>query len=374
LRTELRNPVTLVLTAVVPLFMAFIFGFADARANDSLPIGVVNHDRSALADALVDQIEGTSELRVREFDTRETLEEAVGRGEIYAGFVVKEGYGDTIEDGGAADVEVIGDRSRGVFIASNAAITLVVDRENQAIGAARRSAAESGASLEATLPDVRREFEATGVDVDRVRASKSSDATGLGRFTAGMLVFFLFYSAVYQSYLLVEDRKRGVVGRMATTHTSDNEIVAGLMLGRFVFQAIQATIVIVSGALIFGIEWGNPLGLAVVVVLFGCVSTGVSVIVGSRRRYLDDAIFARVGVVALFGLIGGCFFSLWLLPDWVRVVGHATPHAWAVDAFNELLSTNAGITGIVPELLALTVLAVLTFVFAVRHMQAAIRG
>lgn len=35
--------------------------------------------------------------------------------------------------------------------------------------------------------------------------------------------------------------------------------------------------------------------------------------------------------------VGGCFVPRFIMPEWLRTIGLVTPHAWALDAYQDLL-------------------------------------
>ncbi len=371
LRRQMRDPINLVMLVVVPLVVAFVFGLADQRANDALAAGIVRADRGPLATDLVHRLNDEPELRLREFSTRAALDDAIRRGDVFAGIVIPAGYDSSVRRGARGQVDIVGNTKQSAFEGARAATLLVVDRENVALAIARQRRAP--AALEARLAAAHAKIGDAAVTVERRTASAQTAATGLGRSTAGMLVFFLFETAMAHAAVLLEDRRRGVVSRMATTPTSNIDIVAGEMTGRLVLSAIQATLIVVSGVLLFGIDWGSPVGVIAVTGLFALVATSISVIVGSRARMSTEQLtFTTVGLLATLGLLGGCFFSLALVPDWLRFAGHVSPHAWAVDAFGRLVATNGGLRSIVVPLLVLVAFAIALFVVAVRRLRTAV--
>jgi ABC-2 type transport system permease protein len=74
------------------------------------------------------------------------------------------------------------------------------------------------------------------------------------------------------------------------------------------------------------------------------------------------AIGPAVGIA--FGMLGGCMWPLEIVPPSVRALGHATPHAWAVDAWVEVLSRGGGLSQIAGYLGILALYAVVLLALA----------
>jgi ABC-2 type transport system permease protein len=374
IRRTLRNPMAIMFAAVVPLVIALVFGFAEREANDSLPVGLVVASRGALAVDLARELHNEPALRIRALDSRAALLNAVRRGDVTAGIVIPADYERTVLNRGKASVEVVGDKSASAFYAVRAASTLAVDRENEVIKVGRKLAASTGAPLAAQLARAHAVTEGTQPVIERRTAHAATRAAGLGRVTAGMLVFFMFVVCADYATELVKDRRRGIVARMGTAPISDGLIVGGEMLGRFVICLLQAIVIIVVGALAFDVRWGDPIAVAAVIVLFAALSTSTSVLLGCTLRLNENnAQFTTSGLTAGLGIIGGCFFSLALVSTWLRVAGHVSPHAWAVDALGNLEATDAGIGSVAIPLLVLASITVVVFALAVRALRAAFR-
>lgn len=69
--------------------------------------------------------------------------------------------------------------------------------------------------------------------------------------------------------------------RMLSTPTGPGTLIAGETLGRVLIGIIQAAVIIVGSSLLFGVRWGQPLGVAAVVILFALVASGAGILLGS---------------------------------------------------------------------------------------------
>ena len=120
---------------------------------------------------------------------------------------------------------------------------------------------------------------------------------------------------------------------------------------------VQAGVIIVGSALLFGVRWGQPAGVVAVVFLFVLVGAGAGIFLGTLFRNEQQA----VGVSLLLGLglgaLGGCMVPLEVFSPTMRRVAHFTPQAWGNDAFSKLVAHGASITGILPQLAVLAAFA-----------------
>jgi ABC-2 type transport system permease protein len=117
-------------------------------------------------------------------------------------------------------------------------------------------------------------------------------------------------------------------------------------------------VIILGSALLFGVKWGAPAGVAAVVAVFAVTASGFGILVGTIFRNEQQA----MGVSLLLGLglgaLGGCMVPLEVFSSTMRRVAHLTPQAWANDAFAKLVGHGATIGGILPQLVILAAYAV----------------
>ena len=55
--------------------------------------------------------------------------------------------------------------------------------------------------------------------------------------------------------------------------------------------------------------------------------------------------------------LGGCFVPRFIMPGWLRTIGLVTPHAWALDAYQDLLVRGYGLRQVLPKVGALAAFA-----------------
>jgi ABC-2 type transport system permease protein len=101
--------------------------------------------------------------------------------------------------------------------------------------------------------------------------------------------------------------------------------------------------------LLFGVDWGNPVAGALLVLSFVLVASGASMLLGCLLRTEQQAI--AVGLLVGLGMagLGGAMVPSELFSDTMQKVSRITPHSWALDGFAELIGRGAGIGGVLPQ-------------------------
>lgn len=163
-------------------------------------------------------------------------------------------------------------------------------------------------------------------------------------------VMFAFVLVLTVGWLFVGERRSGTMIRLRAAPLSRGAILLGKLLPCFVLSLVQGFFLLVAAKLIFGMSWGaNPGWLIPVVVSTSCAAVGLSLLVASLARTEGQvAIFGTLLVLVLAG-VSGCLMPRDLMPEQMKEVSRVTPHAWALDAYNQLLINPSPELGIVSQ-------------------------
>lgn len=372
LRRMFRVRTNIFFVFVFPMVLILVLG-ATFGGSSSPRLGVVATGSGPLGAALVQRLEKTPQLRVVSVSNPAALLTQVERGNLAAGLVIPPGYDTKVRAGHAMILRYMA-RPDQTSQQLGETVRGAVSQQAALLGAARfavseRSAPSFGAGLaEATRisPSV------PPISVTEITAGRALFSKTLGQFDEGAwteLLLFLFLIALTGAVALIETRRLGLSRRMLATPTSPGTVIAGETLGRVLIGVIQAVVIILGSALLFGVNWGQPMGVAAVVILFALVGAGAGIFLGTLFRNEQQA----VGVSLLLGLglgaLGGCMVPLEVFSPTMKRVAHITPQAWANDAFAKLVGHGASITGILPQLGVLAGYAAVLLVLAAWRLR-----
>ena len=244
--------------------------------------------------------------------------------------------------------------------------------------AVRFAAEQRAISFDEALADARRLLPQIGV------VSVTSETTGEQLIESGMngyvmgaqsqLVLWMFLTSMTAATQLIVSRQLGVSRRMFATPTSARTILIGEMLGRFAVAMIQGLFIFVGTAIVFSVEWGDPIAATAIIVAFGLVGTGVAMLVGSIATNPEQASSIGVGAAMLLGAFGGAMVPPEVFPEVMRTLSHLTPHAWAIDGLREVAVRDADLVGVLPEVAILLAFAAVLLGLATFRFRRAIVG
>lgn len=345
---------------VFPMLLILVLG-ATFGGSSSARLGVVDANAGPLGTALVRQLQRTPHIILVPVTGSAALLTQVGRGNVEAGIVIPPGYDRAIRAGQPVAVRYLArpDLSSQQL---GEAVRGAVARQAALLGAARFAVAQRSAP--SFTPALARAEQVAprlpAVSVTQTTAGTALFPSSLGQFAEGawsQLLLFLFLIALTGAAAIIETRRLGVARRMLSTPTSPGTVIAGETLGRVLIACVQALVIILGSALFFGVRWGQPAGVAAVVILYACAGAGAGILVGTVFRNEQQA----AGISLLLGLglgaLGGCMVPLEIFPPTMKRIAHLTPQAWGNDAFSKLVGHGASITGILPQLGALALFA-----------------
>jgi ABC-2 type transport system permease protein len=193
------------------------------------------------------------------------------------------------------------------------------------------------------------------VKSDPRQASEASrtaytDTSGTGLLNRGAVryqilvpsytVMFAFFLVLTVGWLFVAERKHGTLLRLRAAPLTRAQILAGKLLPCLAVSLAQGFFLFTAGWLLFGLTWGSrPDLLLLVVVCTSAAAVGLAVLVASIARTETQVAIYGTLLVLVLGGVSGSLMPRDLMPEKMKAVSLVTPHAWALDAYSQLLAT-----------------------------------
>ena len=370
----LRDRSGLFFIFVFPLLLVLVLGLSFG-GGFSPRIGVVAVDAGPLGEELVARLGGADVgWTIERFDDPAGLRDEVRGGRLDAGLVIPAGYDDRLRAGEAVSVEYVAP-AQDVAIGLRTVVEAAVADQASLARAARFVAAEAGLPMREAFEvasDARDAMAPIEVEVSSLGESFLPESlAGFGLGAQSQLVLFMFVTSMSAASQLIASRQLGVSRRMVSTPTSIATILAGEALGRFGIAMLQGLFIVAATAIGFGVEWGDPMGAAAIMVAFAAVGAGAAMLVGAVAGNPEQAsgigVFAGLGIAA----IGGAMAPPEIFPPIMDTISHLTPHRWAIDGLREL-AVGGGVVDALPQLGVLAAFAVVLLGLATWRLRAAL--
>ena len=194
------------------------------------------------------------------------------------------------------------------------------------------------------------------VEVEEPEGRKNLDIGTL--FFQSMFFLAILFVAQGMSDDLWVEKRQGTLPRALTTPHGVTSLLAGKLLAALVLLLALAILSISAGAVIYGFAaarilpaalWAAASGLGLLVMF-----TLLQLVATSQKAG------GLLSTLVLFPLmmIGGSFFPLEAMPEWLAAIGRWLPNGWALEQFKAILDGSASAATLAPGVAGL--LAALT--------------
>jgi len=179
--------------------------------------------------------------------------------------------------------------------------------------------------------------------------------------SAGQLITWVFIPLFGISALFAYERQQGTLRRVLTTPTSKATFLLGTISGQVAMALIQMTLLVSFAVLAFKLNWGNPLGVFLILTCSALAAAAIGTAMGTFIKSEGQATGLSIMAGMLMGMLGGCWFPLELFPPVMQTIARIFPTTWAMQGLLDLLLRGGGFMDILPEAGVLLGFAVLFF-------------
>ena len=351
----------------------FVIGFSFALgdvgpSDDTLEMTIATQEQSGLSVQIIEDLTG-ARLGLTPVDYQTALSQ-VEDGSL-AGFVgFPSDFTDSVMSGQPTTIEVVAGSGsspemRAALHGLASSIADDLEKTNVTLAALfelsppaqdGRLSFDPESVIGGRTPPVTFEVESVG-EVEPVTASN---------FTLpAYLTMFLFFVAAMSAESIARERQGQTLERLLSNGARRESIILGKFVGIAFRGLLQLAVLWTVGILAFGIDLGlSPSAVILVSVLMALASAAFGVMLASFVTGIRAASTAGVLVSLTLAPIGGCWWPLFITPEWMQSLAKLTPHGWANVAFNKLMLFGAEFGDVSQELIALPAFGAVFLVIA----------
>lgn len=381
LRLWLQSPGNWLVVFLVPFAFVGIFGSVFSTGTPVVTVFAVNEDQGELGADILDQLEKSENLEFIRLETRAEADRRVGKGDRLAAVVVPENFSQAVTTKDGASLLVIVDPGQ----ADQAGIVtgLVQEALIKPIVFAEIERAISGLfkdkSVEAADKDLFQIFINAGlkavvaksvneaIDDPLLRIEPqpySEQATQtevnlLNSMVPGFALMFGFFMVSHLGDTVIKERGSGTLRRLIVSPVQRAALLVGKALPYFGLALFQLAFVLALCNLIFDVPLGSSFwGLMIVLASTALVVAGMGIMVAALARSETQAGVVATLIVLAMAAISGCLMPQIKVPG----ISMVTPHYWAMEGIQNIISRGLGVSDILPQAGVLVGMAVVYFV------------
>ncbi|MBI3096996.1 MAG: ABC transporter permease [Planctomycetes bacterium] len=148
------------------------------------------------------------------------------------------------------------------------------------------------------------------------------------------------------------------------------EIVLGKSGAVLVMGVVQATVMFLAAALLFGVRPnGSYLGLGLMILLTASAAAALAMFLAAVGESEGMVHGVALLVILVMSALGGSMFPLVFMPAWMQQVAGITLNKWAIDGFNSVVWRGQGLTAVLPNAAVLLVYSAALFLLGRRMFR-----
>jgi len=169
---------------------------------------------------------------------------------------------------------------------------------------------------------------------------------------------------------VANERRSGVLRRLAVNPVSRMELVFGKLYGLELLATVQIAFFMVAGQYLFGVKvFDNLFGIVVILLVFSWVAASLGVLIGSLIRAEEKVVGVGLLVALPMAALGGCWWPTEVVPAFLKAAALATPTGWALAGLHQLITFGGGVAGAVKAMAVLAGFGVAANAAAIRWFR-----
>jgi ABC-2 type transport system permease protein len=378
-----------IMSFAVPIAIASFFGSIFSGTNRSEPariaVAIVDHDASAISQAVLAGAQADKNLRVTT-PTEDEARDAVRRGKTSVAVAIPKGFGDKagqafFGNGEKPPLDVLFDPSRAMEVAMVRGI--LTEHIMQAVSREMFGGEQGRKLVERTLPQIEvskmpddqkralidmlksvnnfykqpgnggaADGRSRGISMpytvreQAVTSGENVAYNGYAHSFAGMGVQFLLFAAANLGIEILLERQRGLWKRLRSAPVSRMTLLGGKVASMTIVCLMTLLVSFSFAMVVFGVRiQGSLLGFlsvslacAVMAATFGLLIAALGKTPAATRGVTTLAVLMMV-------MLGGAWVPTFIFPQWLQHATIVVPARWAVDGLDAMTWRGVGLGG-----------------------------
>ena len=362
LRQLLASKGTLVVALIMPvvLFAASLAAFGTGDGMYRWNVALVDQDQTALSQNLSEVLSQDAN-RVKALEEEEINEE-LKSGRMDLAVLVPAGFEQKVLSGEEPSLTL---RSlKGQEVAGTMSVAL-----NLYVADLLRIRDIQGLTDGQSLADSYRNLMQEGMQYREVPVSEHSGSAGM-RQGSGFLFYVLSISMLQVASLILKEKQLGTLSRIRQAPVERLEYIFSVFLAGVLILLVN--LLSLHALITYAFSVYTTLSMYLLWFYYGLVwlFIGIFMALIVNSSAVHGSLIPILTVIT--SMLGGSYWPIWLMPEFMQKIARITPQYWANDAM-EILQQGQSLQGIPQHLLALTGFAALFLslgVFALRRSRA----
>jgi ABC-2 type transport system permease protein len=361
----------LFLVIALPLVFAYVFGNVSSQGTVKIPVAFVDEDQTDSSKEMMKRIAANDLLDLQEM-SQEQAEKQVKDQKAAGYIVVPKGLEKQLLAGEKAVVRFKTDSNRVTGAAFDQAIrdalaSLSIDAKAAGVLVEHNKGLQQTQAYTEILKEPIQKTDIHTITVSKL--SESQKLSSMNRSSIGFTMMFIMYSMMSATGVFLYAKQQGIWYRTMSMPVTRRQIILGYLLSFFVMGWVQMGIIMAITSYWFDVQWGDPLSVFALVSALLLSVIGLGLFLAGYVKTLQQQSALSTVFVLSSCMLGGAFWPIEIVPDFMKTIAHFVPQYWALDGFTEIVARGGGIADILQPILILLGVAVVFLALGVRRIR-----
>jgi ABC-2 type transport system permease protein len=192
----------------------------------------------------------------------------------------------------------------------------------------------------------------------------------------GWALFGVFFISGILAQSILEEKRTGAFRRLVAAPMSRATVLLGKLVPHVFVNLVQITILFLVGYFVLPLtglprlEWGaHPEGLILISICASITANALGLLLAAIGKSEQQVSGLSTLLVLTLAAIGGVMVPRFVMPEFMQTLGVISPHAWALNAYQDILMRGYGIVEVLPECAVLLAMAVAMFALTMRKFK-----
>ena len=329
LKTTFRKKANIIIYVFLPLLgvllSLLIYG---GTSSSQVRVGFTSRDDGILAAEVrnvLDSKEGFSVSDVTEEEINGKLTEQM----LDVVISIPEGFTESVYSGDIKDVEIITIKG----LETTAWIEQLINSYMNVLE--RLSAASEGDRM--LFDKMYEQYEETSIHLNVASMEDKQVGKSMTLSTIGFLIMFIMLGAGFTSLIILKEKRSRTYYRICTAPVNSRQYILANAMTSVLIIIVQIIVIQLSMRFVFRINTGiSDSAMFIILLMFGLVAIGLGLTITafSSSSYMASSLSTLIMTPTC--MLGGCFWDVDFMPEFMQKISYFMPQRWAIDAVKKL--------------------------------------
>ncbi|MDM5186679.1 ABC transporter permease [Bacillus sp. DX4.1] len=345
LKQILIKPQSYLLMFGMPIIFTLIFGgLLGGSGDEKVNISVIDQDQSKLSNSYYKELEKSDLIHI-EKATYEEAKKKVENKKVSGIVTIPKDFQKNMVDGKKDTVtfQSSADFTGGASVEQ--VLQSVLKKMEVEVKGSRIWEQKSSKSWETMYERIHTKVEPIPIQKESIVTGEKTINNVSGR-AAGFSILFVMIVMLSATGTILNARQLGVWHRLLGTPVTKAQILGGYILSFFLIGWIQFGILMILTNKLFDVQWGDTLGIIVLVSVLLLAVIGLALLLASIVKTTEQQSALGNIVIVSTCMISGLYWPIEIEPEWMQKVADFVPQTWAMRGFTELIARGGTLTDI----------------------------